>query len=250
MVKQYRCVCWAHSKAPACLCGCLCGWHESVQGRRKPGEIRHPWGIPRQNPSPSAAFAAGPPPESHESTQRRRFRVRRAMKQPKGDAYSRRMPRINPRETPPRGSWHETTQGRRILPWNAARETFSASKPSPLARFAATRIAGCRGKARGRRVTREMFSPPNVREKEMRPSPSPLVRFMTGATSTWRYVPGGYSVPAARAASTSSSASCGVNSQVPSPISIISMGSFSLAMPPCRTTPKIPSRGKMQSPAA
>lgn len=183
MVKQYRCVCWAHSKAPACLyrclyrclCGCLCRWHESVQGRRKPGEIRHPWGIPRQNPSPSAAFAAGPPPESHESTQRRRFRVRRAMKQPKGDAYSRRMPRIHPRatfprgacheapprETPPRGSWHETTQGRRILPWNAARETFSASKPSPLARLAATRIAGCRGKARGRRVTREM-SPPQT----------------------------------------------------------------------------------------
>ena len=119
MVKQYRCVCWAHSKAPACLCGCLygclCRWHESVQGRRKPGEIRHPWGIPRQNPSPSAAFAAGPPPESHESNQRRRFRVRRAMKQPKGDAYSRRMPRIHPRATPPCSARQEITQGRRLL---------------------------------------------------------------------------------------------------------------------------------------
>lgn len=59
-----------------------------------------------------------------------------------------------------------------------------------------------------------------------------------------------YRVPAMRAASTSSSASCGLYSQVPSPILTISIVSSSLTSPPSRTTPKMPSRGKIQSPAA
>ena len=58
-----------------------------------------------------------------------------------------------------------------------------------------------------------------------------------------------YRVPAALAASTSAIASAGEYAQVPSPTLRTSTVSPAWTCPPWSTTPKMPSRGKMQSPA-
>lgn len=61
--------------------------------------------------------------------------------------------------------------------------------------------------------------------------------------------PYSYKVPASRAASTSRIASSGEYAHVPSPMDKILNSSPARTMPPRSTTAKIPSRGKMQSPA-
>lgn len=74
---------------------------ESTRGRRKSGGIRHPWGVPRQNPSPSAASAAAVRTACHGSVRRRRKQAGPvALEQSRG---KKRPPRAAARQLPHRG---------------------------------------------------------------------------------------------------------------------------------------------------
>lgn len=123
------------------------GCHESAQGRRKSGEIRHPWGVPRQNPSLSGSLAAAVLSGCREST-RGRPGAGGALSPSSGLAAG----------SVPLGHSHSSRPAG--LSWEPARETGIGRNPSPLGCLAAESVslgglrgsssAGCRESVRGR----------------------------------------------------------------------------------------------------
>ena len=139
--------------------------HDSLQGRRKTGEIRRPRGAPRQNPSPSVALAAAAPAGRHES---RRGRPEQA----RGVALARScgrgfLLRSESRQlsSPPATEAPEGEMGRR--------------SPSPLGGLAARSVS--LGQPRGSSPTGVSREP--ARETEIRRNPSPSAHFAAKSVS-------------------------------------------------------------------
>ena len=137
---------------------------ESARGRRKSGGIRRPWGVPRQNPSPSATLTAAVRTACHGSVRRRRKQVGPvALEQSRG---KKRPPRAAARQLPhrdaararegdgnraesvtlgmPRGKTVPLGNSHGSLPSgmsrNRARETEIGRNPSPLGHLTAESV--------------------------------------------------------------------------------------------------------------
>lgn len=140
------------------------GCRESARGRRKTGEIRHPWGTSWQNPSPSATLTAAVRTACHGSVRRRRKQVGPvALEQSRG---KKRPPRAAARQLPhrdaararegdgnraksvalgtPHGRIRPPRQLSRHLPCgmsrNRAKATGIGRNPSPLGHLAAESV--------------------------------------------------------------------------------------------------------------